>query len=341
MLLVDDDEAEVVDGRERCRARSDAEPRLARAQAAPFIGARSRGQPGMQQRDAVAEPLREAGDRLRGEPDLGNEHDHPAVGRERPLRGGEIDLGLAGARDAVQQQLAFAVAGERRRDRFDGSALGPRQLDGAGRRTDAGGARPAVAADAAEDDEAACLETAQRVAPRPGRGLERARPALSPLKLLQRRALAGSEPRTPGERFAPAGGDLGPDLGPRRNRPRRRGRPWWEREAEPPRRRRAVFARDPEPEPDKIGRSARLERAQRLDQPLGRNLAVLREPNDDSAQAPAPERNLEQAADVHRHPLGHAVVKRPAERPGGRQRLNLGDCHRRPSVGAPPDGRGA
>ena len=63
----------------------------------------------MQERDAVAEAGAEAGDRLRREADLRHEHDRaPALG-ERPLDGREVDLGLARAGDAVQEQAPGSV----------------------------------------------------------------------------------------------------------------------------------------------------------------------------------------------------------------------------------------
>ena len=61
MLLVDDDQPEVGDRREDRRARADADPRLAGAQALPLVAALAGAEPRVQQRDPVAEPASEAG----------------------------------------------------------------------------------------------------------------------------------------------------------------------------------------------------------------------------------------------------------------------------------------
>ena len=108
VLLVDDDQAERSQRREHRRARADADPRLAARAAAPTRrGARPRDELRVQHRDGVAEALDEARDDLRRQRDLGHEHDHAlAPALERLGRRAQVDLGLARAGDAVQQQLA-------------------------------------------------------------------------------------------------------------------------------------------------------------------------------------------------------------------------------------------
>ena len=109
VLLVDDDQAEVVQRREDGRARPDADARLTTAQALPFVVALVIGEGRVQDREAVSEPRPEARHRLRRQADLGDQHDRPAAAGQRRLDRGEVDLGLAGASDAVQELLAPAL----------------------------------------------------------------------------------------------------------------------------------------------------------------------------------------------------------------------------------------
>ena len=75
----------------------------------------------MQDREAVAEPGAEARHRLRRQADLGDEDDRALPALQRRLDRGEVDLGLARAGDAVQEQLARrpGLAVERGDDRVD------------------------------------------------------------------------------------------------------------------------------------------------------------------------------------------------------------------------------
>ena len=122
VLLVDDDQAEVLDRREHGRARTDADPRLARAQAPPLVVALGRAQPRVQHRDGVAEALDEAPHDLRGQRDLRDEHDRAAPLLERDRGGAQVDLGLAGAGHAVQQPLRRARRVPRARRRREPSS---------------------------------------------------------------------------------------------------------------------------------------------------------------------------------------------------------------------------
>ena len=98
MLLVDDDQAEVARRREHRRARAHADARLARAQPPPLVVALAVREPRVQHRDGVAEAGVEAGDGLRGQRDLGHEHDRRRGPPERRAGGAQVDLGLARAR---------------------------------------------------------------------------------------------------------------------------------------------------------------------------------------------------------------------------------------------------
>ena len=86
VLLVDDDEPEVAHGGEDRRARPDADQRVAAAQPPPLVVALPRPEPRVKQRDGVAEALAKAGDRLRRQRDLGDEHDRAAAALAAPRR---------------------------------------------------------------------------------------------------------------------------------------------------------------------------------------------------------------------------------------------------------------
>src|SRR3712207_7232693 len=59
---------------------------------------------GVQHRHRVAEAAHEPRDDLRGQGDLGDEHDRAAAAREHLLDGAQVDLGLAGAGHAVRSE---------------------------------------------------------------------------------------------------------------------------------------------------------------------------------------------------------------------------------------------
>ena len=104
VLLVDDDQAEIVDRREHGRARSDADARLAAAQPHPLVVALAQAERGVQDRHHVAEPRLKAPQHLRGQRDLRHEHDRRAAGGERRLHRSQVDLGLARSGDPLQQK---------------------------------------------------------------------------------------------------------------------------------------------------------------------------------------------------------------------------------------------
>ena len=84
--------------------------------------------------------------------------------------------------------------------------------------------------------------------------------------------------------------------------------------------------RDPQPERHQRLRHVRLERRDRLGQPLQRQLALVGHVDHHAQQPPAPERHDQHAA--HPHVLERAdqpVVERPAQAARRGERLDLGD----------------
>ena len=105
VLLVDHDQAEIAHRREDGRARPDADPGLARsAGAATRRSARPPACAEWSSATRVAEAAPEAIHRLRGEGDLGDEHDRAAAAGERLPGGLQVDLGLARAGHAVEEE---------------------------------------------------------------------------------------------------------------------------------------------------------------------------------------------------------------------------------------------
>ena len=75
----------------------------------------------MQRGHPARQPLAKAGEELRGESDLGNEHERLATAGDRRLDEPQVDLGLAAAGDAVEDEGAELP--EARLHRFHGAAL--------------------------------------------------------------------------------------------------------------------------------------------------------------------------------------------------------------------------
>ena len=109
MLLVNHDQANVVERREHGGAGTDADARFAGTQPQPLVMALALAEPGMEHRDDVAKAGLEATDGLRGERDLGNQHDRAPSGLERGLHRLEVDLGLARPGHAVEQESRARV----------------------------------------------------------------------------------------------------------------------------------------------------------------------------------------------------------------------------------------
>ena len=159
MLLVDDDQPEVVDRREHRRARTDADPRLALAQAPP-LGVALAGV-SRECSTATVSPKRSTkrADDLRRERDLGHQHDRAAALLERRRGGPQVDLGLARAGDAVQQPLLGAALAQRVR----AAARAPRAVRASAR--GARGLRAPTGSAAGARRRAACARSSRRAAP--------------------------------------------------------------------------------------------------------------------------------------------------------------------------------
>ena len=114
VLLVDDDQSYMVKRGEDGGTRADDDARRSFGDALPGVDALPRRKPGVDEGDAAVGKARgEAADGLRGERDLGHQHeDGLAVGKHL-LHEFQNDVGLAAAGDAVQQRGAgFIVAVE-------------------------------------------------------------------------------------------------------------------------------------------------------------------------------------------------------------------------------------
>ena len=287
----------------------------------------------MHHRHLLAEALHEAAGRLRGERDLGNQHDRRALALERGGHGAQVDLGLAAAGDAVQQERAQlprsgAARPEAGLDLLKGSRLAGGELHRAGTRAHALDPRPPQSVGGVlEPQQAAPLEAAQRGVRAPGPARERGGAQGCPRQRLQRRPLARTHPRAVGERRLAGGGDRRPQRALRAQRPARTGAgAGREHEREPASRGGDVLTRDPESQGDERLRDVRLQRGDRLRQPLRRQLALVGHVHDHSEQPPAPERHDQHAS--HAHVLKRTcepVVERPAQAARRGERLDLGD----------------
>ncbi len=105
MLLVDDDEAEIAHRREDRRPGPDNHPGLTSRDPVALVTTLGLPEGRVQNRDRRAEALSKAADRLRGEGDLGDEHDRAEPARERSLARLEIDLRLATPCRPDEQQM--------------------------------------------------------------------------------------------------------------------------------------------------------------------------------------------------------------------------------------------
>ena len=120
MLLVDHDQADVLERREHGRPRADDDVDVAAADALPLIVALAVGEAAVLDGDALAECLPEQERGGRRQRDFRNEHQHAAARCPDLRRQADVDFGLAAAGDAVQQRDVkrarigeFAEAAER------------------------------------------------------------------------------------------------------------------------------------------------------------------------------------------------------------------------------------
>ena len=108
VLLVDHDQAEVAQRRQDRRARADQHTRLPALEALPDPCPLALRQPRVQHLDESTKAPPHARRRLGSQRDLGHEDDHATALLERVCCRPQEDLGLAGAGDTVEQQLAAA-----------------------------------------------------------------------------------------------------------------------------------------------------------------------------------------------------------------------------------------
>ena len=216
--------------------------------------------------------------------------------RERALGRAQVDLGLARARDAVEQEVAAACL-EQLLDAGDGGRLVGRQRSRAaasGRRARSGRAaarRARTSPSSARRRTVAAVVPARATSSASGSG-----PSASTASSARRRCVAAGAPgrRHPGVA--------------RRAHARRK------RERERTRRRRAVVGGDPEAQLEHERRDARL-----LGEPLDdrERALVARRParlDDDAAHAAARQRNVDDVAALELDALGLQVVERRAQR---------------------------
>ena len=115
MLLVDADHAERRQRREDGRPGADDDRRLAGDDPLPLVPPLGLREAGVEQRNPVAEARAEAAERLRCQRDLGHEHDRAPAGSEGGLAGADVDLGLAAAGRAGEEDVPAPT----RKEAFD------------------------------------------------------------------------------------------------------------------------------------------------------------------------------------------------------------------------------
>ena len=320
VLLVDHDQADVRQRREHGRARAHAHASLAAAKPDPLVVALAGPELRVQHGHLVAEALLEAPGCLRRERDLRHENDCAAARREGGLAGADVDLGLAAAGRAGEEDVSTAA----REQRFDalqraflrvGEPGGERRLSRPPRAHARRRRRSPPLLHALERDQPAPRERAQAgvraaTCPTQLRGRERACAQLlegGPLPLSDRRPAAE-------QRLAPRRGELRVQHHPRAHaRSSATACARRQHEAEPARGRGAVLLGHPQPEAHEVGRHLGIERGERLDQPLGRHVALVREPHHHAEHPLAAEWDDEHAAHGDAlEPPRHAVIERPA-----------------------------
>ena len=157
MFLVEDDEADVIGRREERRARADDDARLIAAHAQDGVVALREAQAAVHDDEVIGKVRLEGHDDLSRQRDFRHEHDDAASGRAHTLGELDVDLCLAAARDALQEESLIARRIDGRIDTCDDLALVIRQLNRAARRL---GVAVAVAqhAAAADGGETSCLQ---------------------------------------------------------------------------------------------------------------------------------------------------------------------------------------
>lgn len=157
LLLVEDDETDVIGRREERRTRADDDARLIAAHAQDGVVALREAQAAVHNDEIIGKVRLEGHDDLSRQRDLRHEHDDAAPGRAHALGELDVDLCLAAARDALQEESLIARRIDGRIDTCDDLPLVLGQLDGLMQRL---GVAIAVAqhAAAADSGETSCLQ---------------------------------------------------------------------------------------------------------------------------------------------------------------------------------------
>ena len=124
VLLVDDHEAHVREGREERGARPDHDVRLARADPAPLVGALALPEPRVEDPDPHREVGTQPVDDRRRERDLGDQQQRRATRRQAGGDRLDVDRGLAAPGDAVEQGRRRVAPLESREDDRERLGLG-------------------------------------------------------------------------------------------------------------------------------------------------------------------------------------------------------------------------
>lgn len=110
VFLVDDDETQVAERAKERRTRADDNAGSTTGNHVPLVQALAGRKARVEDRDRLAKARAEAADGLGRQRDLGHEHAGRAACREHALDSGEVNLGFAGAGDAVNQHhVAMSV----------------------------------------------------------------------------------------------------------------------------------------------------------------------------------------------------------------------------------------
>ncbi len=123
LLFVDDHQPELAHGREERRAGTDHDTSLAGPQAFPLLLPLGRTERRMKQGEPVAEAFGRRAGKRRHQSDLGHQEDRRASQLQRSLSRAEVDLGLARAGHAVQQETTELPEVQRCPNPLDGADL--------------------------------------------------------------------------------------------------------------------------------------------------------------------------------------------------------------------------
>ena len=135
LFFIDDDEAEIFERRENGGARADDDAGFAVADAPPFAGALYVAERGVKNGDAFearAEPGAALTTNPQSERNFRDENDGGFSARERFLHGAHVDLGLAAAGDAVEEECAEFAEFEAGFDGVEGGFLAGVEFVGGG-----------------------------------------------------------------------------------------------------------------------------------------------------------------------------------------------------------------